>query len=144
MRENSPTKVLSNHLHLKDEKQHQPIGVHRVVFTPSYLVTTRNYSESIFTLERTASMVLSQRQLEYQRAIEEYERNLEDALRKTQMAQAELAELQEEKVSLDHKSNETIHALKEEYEKQYDALQQQLNKLQEKGLHTSSNCVLYY
>ena len=92
---------------------------------------------SIAVVERLAQEALREQQSQFEQKIQEYERNLADAVRTTQTVQSQLVEWQGEKVRHDQKSNQTIQAMKEEYEKQYEALQRQLTELHERGLRAS-------
>ena len=78
-------------------------------------------------------MALNEQQTDYDKQIREYERNLEQAMQRTQAVQNQLVELQQDKSSHDHKANETIGSLKEDYERQYEQLQIQLVELQDRG-----------
>ncbi|CAF4009752.1 unnamed protein product, partial [Rotaria sordida] len=82
--------------------------------------------------EYTATMTLNQRESHFQQKIKEYENNLNQAARKTENIQSELVKLEEEKALHDKKSNNTINLLKQDYEKQYEILKNQLVELQNK------------
>ncbi|CAF4825203.1 unnamed protein product, partial [Rotaria sp. Silwood1] len=97
--------------------------------------TVQNELMELNEQEYTAKMTLNQRESYYKQQINEYENNLNQAMRQTQKIQNELVKLEEEKSSHDNKSNNTINLLKQDYEKQYEILQSQLTKLQDKD-HT--------
>ena len=95
--------------------------------------------EAAALVEQVVSGTLSERQMKYDEQIREYERNLEQAVQRTQAVQNQLVELQQDKSSHDHKANEAIDSLKEDYERQYAQLQNQLVELQDRDQRAASS-----
>jgi hypothetical protein len=71
---------------------------------------------------------------QYEQQIKDYENNLNQVTHETQTIQTELAKIEEDKILHDNKSNTTINSLKEDYERQYEILKNQLIELQNHSL----------
>ncbi len=84
-------------------------------------------------LERQVDRTVNQDESHYEKQMKEYENNLNQATTETQHIRTELAKLEEEKVLHDNKTNSLINSLKQDYERQYEILQNQLNELQTQG-----------
>jgi hypothetical protein len=84
-------------------------------------------------LETTANQMLTDCQKTYDQQIEQYKHELDNAMQQTQRLQTQLVDFQNELSIDDRKSKETIELLKDDHERQYAVLTQQLQQWQEQG-----------
>ncbi|CAF3770324.1 unnamed protein product [Rotaria magnacalcarata] len=82
--------------------------------------------------DSTSNVMLNERETFYEKQIKQYENNLNQAMRETQNIQTELVKLETEKATYDENSNNTINTLKQDHERQYELLKEQLTQLENK------------
>ncbi|CAF0876473.1 unnamed protein product [Adineta ricciae] len=91
-----------------------------------------NLKADLRNQNETGTLVLNEREVQYQSQMNDYEHQADQLRDQIQELQMKLTELNEEKTTGETQLNETIDALKQEYETQRKELQMELDELNER------------